>query len=331
MRPSFEKSKSIRIWLHIAFWGFLYGLFLQQNPRADIFEHFEWISFLVFSAVLVYLNLYFLFPRYFFEKKYFLYTFYLILILGSGALLLRLILYSNDPPSDWFGLRHFLNLSLFVFFTSSIKFSREFFRKQDQVIKAENENLKSELSLLKTQVNPHFLFNTLNNLYGLILQNQNHEAAEITLKLSDLMRYMLESSKTDKTSLNREILFIKDYLALEKIRLAQKADIRFELTTWDKDIFIAPLLFVPLVENAFKHGLQTISEGSFAWFSLAVQDNELFFEAQNSIGKNLDVQVKSGTGLDNLRKRLDLMYPGKHQLEVEKNEKIFKVTLSITT
>jgi len=297
---------------------------------ATIKDYFSWLTVIGITAVVVYTNLYILFPKFFFSKKYKIYLVCITSITSLGAISLRLIFASANSYFSISLFQHFLNLSLFVVITSSIKFSREFFRKQDQVIKAENENLKSELSLLKTQVNPHFLFNTLNNLYGLILQNQNHEAAEITLKLSDLMRYMLESSKTDKTSLNREILFIKDYLALEKIRLAQKADIRFELTTWDKDIFIAPLLFVPLVENAFKHGLQTISERSFAWFSLAVQDNELFFEAQNSIGKNLDDQVKSGTGLDNLRKRLDLIYPEKYQLEVEKNENIFKVTLLIT-
>jgi LytS/YehU family sensor histidine kinase len=197
-------------------------------------------------------------------------------------------------------------------------------------MKSEKEQLKTELSLLKAQVNPHFLFNTLNNLYGLILQNENLQAAEITLKLSDLMRYLLESSKTERISLQKEIKFLEDYLVLEKIRLSAQADIRFVVYGLEKDIFVAPLFFIPFVENAFKHGLQSISESSFAHFSLSIQGKDLFFEAVNSVGQNITTPEKSGTGLENLRKRLELLYPEKHLLEVEKNEGIFKVILQIS-
>jgi LytS/YehU family sensor histidine kinase len=143
------------------------------------------------------------------------------------------------------------------------------------------------------------------------------------------MRYVLESSKTDKVSLNKEIKFLEDYLVLEKIRLPANADIRFDVYGLEKDIFVAPLLFIPLVENTFKHGLQSISENNFAHFTLSVQGNDLFFEAKNSIDKNLQ-KVKSGTGIENLRRRLKLMYPEKHLLEVELNQGIFKVILQIS-
>jgi LytS/YehU family sensor histidine kinase len=183
--------------------------------------------------------------------------------------------------------------------------------------------------LLKSQVNPHFLFNTLNNLYGLITQNQNQQASDVTLKLADLMRYLLESSKTDLVNLNKEIQFIDDYLSLEKIRLSQKTDINFTVSGMNKELFVAPLLFIPLVENAFKHGLNTILADSFAHFSLSVQGNELFFEAINSVEKSTENSEKSGTGLENLKKRLQLIYPQKHQLDIEQTSNQFKVILHI--
>ena len=144
------------------------------------------------------------------------------------------------------------------------------------------------------------------------------------------MRYVLESSKTEKVSLQKEVKFLEDYLALEKIRLAQQAVIRLEVSGIEKKVLVAPLLFIPLVENAFKHGLQTLSKDSFAHFSLSIQGNELYFEAHNSVGKTIENQAKSGTGLDNLRKRLALIYPTKHFLEIEEKENSFKVTLQIS-
>lgn len=324
-----KATKLLTILLHFFFWGFLTFLFLQQNPVADLQDYLALFTVLGVSAVVVYTNLYLLFPNFFFTKKYLIYSLLLVLIVGLGALSLKLLFPSGNTSFSIPIFQHFTNLLFFVVITSSLKFLREFLRKQELLIKSENEQLKTELSLLKSQVNPHFLFNTLNNLYGLILQNQNSQAAEITLKLSDLMRFLLESSKTEKVSLKKEIQFLEDYLALEKIRLSAQADIRLEVSGLENDIFIAPLLFIPLLENAFKHGLQTLSKDSFAHFSLALQGNELYFEAHNSVGKLLENQAKSGTGLDNLRKRLALIYPTKHFLEIEEKENSFKLTLQI--
>ena len=321
--------KNFRVWVHLAFWGFFILLFSQQNPESTAQEHYSWITILGFSAAVVYVNLYILFPRYFFTKKYLIYTLLLVFLVSLAALSLRLIFPSGNTYFEIPLLQHFINLFFFVIITSFLKFLREFFRKQEQLIKAENEQLKTELSLLKAQVNPHFLFNTLNNLYGLIVQNQNEQAANITLKLSDLMRYLLESSKIEKVSLQKEVKFLDDYLVLEKIRLAQNVDIRFDISGFEDEIFVAPLLFIPLVENAFKHGLQSISENNFAHFTLALQGKELYFEAKNSVYNNLSVQEKSGTGLENLRKRLMLIYPEKHMLAIEQKDKIFKVILHL--
>lgn len=319
----------LRVLYHLAFWGFFILLFWQQNPNATTQEYLAWFIVLGVAGLVVYINLFLLFPKYFFRKKYIIYSLFLFVTISSGTFTLRLLFPSGNSSFSLPIFQHFVNLFFIVVITSSFKLFREYSRKQELLIRAENEQLKTELNLLKSQVNPHFLFNTLNNLYGLITQNQNGQASEITLKLSELMRYILESSKTEKVSLKKEIQFLKDYLVLEKIRLSPKADIRFEVYRLEKDIFIAPLLFIPLVENTFKHGLQSISDSSFAHFSLSIQGNEIYFEAQNSVGKNLS-KVKSGTGLKNLRKRLELMYPEKHLLEVEQNEEIFKVILQIS-
>jgi sensor histidine kinase YesM len=319
----------LRVLYHLAFWSFFIFLFWQQSPNATTQDILAWFKILIIAGLVVYTNLYLLFPKYLFKKKYVIYSLFLIVTICSGAFTLKLLIPSGNTTFALPFFQQFINLFFFVVITGSFKFFREYSRKQELLIIAENEQLKTKLDLLKSQVNPHFLFNTLNNLYGLITQNQNGQAAEITLKLSDLMRYTLESSKTDKVSLNKEIKFLEDYLVLEKIRLQATADIRFDVYRLEKDFFVAPLLFIPLVENTFKHGLQSISGNSFAHFSLSVQGNDLFFEAKNSVSKNLQ-KVNSGTGLENLRKRLKLMYPEKHLLEVEQNEGIFKVTLQIT-
>ncbi|MFO0357742.1 MAG: sensor histidine kinase [Sphingobacteriaceae bacterium] len=319
----------LRVLYHLAFWSFFILLFWQQNQDATRQEYVSWYIVLGVAASVVYVNLYLLFPKYFFKRKYLVYSLFIVSTIGFGALILRFILPSANANFTLPLFQHFINLFFIVVITSSFKFFREYLRKQELLIKVENEQLKTELALLKSQVNPHFLFNTLNNIYGLITQNQNQKAAEITLKLADLMRYLLESSKADKVSLNKEILFIEDYLSLEKIRLSPKTDIIFTVSGNNKELFLAPLLFIPLVENAFKHGLNTISTDSFAHFSLSVQGNELFFEAINSVGKSLEITEKSGTGLENLKKRLQLIYRQKHQLDIEQTANQFKVILHI--
>ena len=143
------------------------------------------------------------------------------------------------------------------------------------------------------------------------------------------MRYLLDSSKSESVKLSEEIQFIEDYLALEKIRLSQNANIKLTVSGIDSQVHIAPLLFIPFVENAFKHGLQSLRKNCYAHFTIAKQGNELFFEAENSLGEHLN-QVPSGTGLDNIKKRLELIYPEKHLLEIEETDTFYKALLQIT-
>jgi sensor histidine kinase YesM len=317
---------------HLLGWGALFLAIALQNDLSEweFRDYYSIIGIFSFIALATYINLYLLIPRYLFLKKHKHYASFVSLLVISTALLIAFWLSGYDQI-DWFSrfIASIINVVFVLLMTSAGKFLIEYLHKMMKLKEIENKQLKAELNLLKAQVNPHFLFNTLNNLYGLITQNQNQKAAEITLKLADLMRYLLESSKADKVSLNKEIQFLEDYLSLEKIRLSPKTDLKFTVSRIKKEIFIPPMLFIPMVENAFKHGLNTISTDSFAHFSLSVQGDELFFEAINSVGKSPENSEKSGTGLENLKKRLQLIYPQKHQLDLEQTSNQFKVILHI--
>lgn len=317
---------------HLLGWGALFLTIALQNDLSEweFGDYYSIGGIFGLVALATYLNLYLLIPRYLFLKKYKHYASFASLLVIATALLITFWLSELDQI-DWFSrfIASIINVVFVLLMTIGGKFLIEYLRKMMKLKEIENKQLKAELNLLKAQVNPHFLFNTLNNLYGLITQNQNQQASDVTLKLADLMRYLLESSKSDVVSLNKEIQFIDDYLSLEKIRLSQKTDIKFTVSGMNKELFVAPLLFIPLVENAFKHGLNTILADSFAHFSLSVQGNELFFEAINSVGKSPENSEKSGTGLENLKKRLQLIYPQKHQLDIEQTSNQFKVILHI--
>ncbi len=319
----------MRIVLHVAFWLLFTLMFVYQNPEANGADYIGWGIIISVIAAVVYTHLYVLFPRYFFKKDYVKYGFLLTVLVSTGAGLMNFLLAQYSNAADNRFLQSFINLLLFVIITSSVRFFRENIINRKRLTEAENANLKTEIALLKSQVNPHFLFNALNNLYGLILENRNRQAADVTLKLSDLMRYLLESSKNERVSLQREINFMQDYLALEKIRLSQNTDIKLEVSGLKTDILVAPLLFIPLIENTFKHGLHSLSPSGFAHFTIALQESEIYFEAKNSVGKNIIERRKSGVGLKNLRKRLELIYPNKHALEIENAGDIFMVTLYI--
>ena len=324
----------VKLLLHLLGWGILLLLVLLQNDLSDWNDedYFLFAIVLVCIGIVAYINLYFLIPRYLFAKKYAHYTGFLFVLVFLTASLITWIINDLDLDSiDWSSrfVVTLIALTALALLTSGGKLLVEYLRKMMKFKEIENKQLKAELNLLKDQVNPHFLFNTLNNLYGLITQDQNQKAAEITLKLSDLMRYLLESSKTDKVSLKKEIQFLEDYLSLEKIRLSKNTDIRFEVSGIVSNVLIAPLLFIPLVENAFKHGLNTITADSFAHFSLSVQGKDLFFEAKNSLGKSLENSPESGTGIANLRKRLQLIYPNNHLLDIQKSNDEYKVVLHI--
>ncbi len=188
------------------------------------------------------------------------------------------------------------------------------------------DRTRAELALLKSQVNPHFFFNTLNNLYGLVVE-KSPQAPEVVLQLSNMMRYTIDMGREDEVNIMDEINYLENYIALHKIRHNKKVDIRFEHEV-DSDLRVAPLLFINLLENAFKHGAESLTEYAHIHLSLVSKGNRLKFKITN----NYEVKVcnkSSGTGLDNLKKRLKHGYPNKHELEVSKSEDSYTVKLNL--
>ncbi len=194
----------------------------------------------------------------------------------------------------------------------------------------EKEKLNSELAFLKNQVSPHFFFNTLNNIYSLIEINTK-DAQEAVLKLSKLMRYLLYESERGETMLSHEIDFMKHYIDLMKLRLSGKVKLNVDFPEEGTQIKIPPLLFIPFIENAFKHGI-SYREKSFISVLMKVENGQIIFNCENSIGKPAEKETGekySGIGLDNVKKRLALLFPGKNVLNIESKEKTFHVHLEI--
>jgi len=188
------------------------------------------------------------------------------------------------------------------------------------------EKTKAELSLLKTQINPHFFFNTLNNLYALTIKNSK-QAPEVILKLSEMMRYTIYEGKKDIVSLEEEIIYLKNYIELHKIRYQKNVAIQFKHDIVKSDI-VAPLLFIILLENALKHGVESLTENAFVKMNLISNDKEIHFSIENNFDPK-EISLEKGIGLENLKHRLSLIYPSNHELSIKKEGTIFKVDLKI--
>jgi len=189
----------------------------------------------------------------------------------------------------------------------------------------ESKKAKAELSLLKSQINPHFFFNTLNNLYGLIIEKSD-DAPKVVLKLSDIMRYTIYLGEKDIIPLNDEIEYLKNYIELHKIRYQKRVDITFNYDR-QTDYKIAPLLFIIPLENAFKHGVEPLTEDAYIHINLKTANNIICFDIEN----NFEARESEtpGIGLNNLKQRLKLLYPNKHQMKIDVTDSIYKLQLKI--
>ena len=213
----------------------------------------------------------------------------------------------------------------FAFWGVVVRFIVEWFRNEKQKETLKQENLKSELMLLRQQVNPHFLFNTLNNIYSLVYKKDDI-APDSVLKLSSIMRYMLYDSNTDFVDCKEEIDYLTNYIELEKLRLVNKENVILLVDGDCSNCKIAPMLFIPFIENAFKHGNQK-NEISI---KISFADNKINLHCSNIISdKTASKDSCGGIGLTNVKRRLNLIYPNKHNLKIETVENSYVVDLSI--
>lgn len=190
------------------------------------------------------------------------------------------------------------------------------------ISKLKNEKMKAELMLLKSQVSPHFFFNTLNNLYGLVVKDPQ-KAQELILKLSDMMRYSIYEGEKDTVALREEIDFLKTYIELHKMRYHKEIAVDF-ICAVGRNQKVVPLLFIILLENAFKHGVENLRENAYIKMNLSTSENEICFTIENNYEK---AENESGIGLKNLKRRLELIYPNQHELTFSITENVYQAQL----
>jgi len=225
----------------------------------------------------------------------------------------------------------YVSSSLFIVFLSlGVKVLERQSKVEKMQEEMEKEKLNAELAFLKNQISPHFFFNTLNNIYSLIGINAE-DSQKAVLKLSKLMRYLLYESEHGDTKLSYEIDFMKNYIDLMKLRMSDKIDLTVSFPKKYEDKNIPPLLFIPFIENAFKHGISH-REKSFIDINMMVSKELITFRCLNSLIKTKEDTssvVNSGIGLDNAGKRLNLLFPGRHELRIDKGANTFEVFLTI--
>jgi len=326
-----KNTKRLEIGIHLLVWIILFSMpyFLSSGTfenKEHLLEH-TWIP-LVYYAIIFYINYFYLGDILFNKKKrlpFFLINTSIILFFLFINGLLRFTFFHNEippimlprgfspPPISFFVYKDVISYLIPVIFCIAVK-ATERWAKVDALQKdAERERLSSELQHLRYQLQPHFFFNSLNNIYALVDLNPE-QAKESIHTLSKLMRYMLYESDTDKVSLAKEISFMKRYIDLMQMRISDKTSVSYHFPKVNVDVQIAPLLFISLIENAFKHGVSA-SKKTEIQFNMILTDTQLSFVSENvNLPKQDNDKSGSGIGLDNLRRRLRLLYPHKHIL-----------------
>ncbi len=343
MKISFNKNQSInRIFLHILFWLFSYFIFSQIFKISDEVTRIDYIFSGLFHLSLlfgVYINLVLLMPKLFGKKKYLIYFTSL-----AATIFLSIIL--NLITFDWLAdfvfpgyyfVSHFdfleigTFIAIYILITTLLKLSQSWFQLQEankRITRIEKENIKSELNALKAQINPHFLFNSLNVIYSQAIKKSS-KTPDAIIHLSDILRYVIYDSTKDKVSIKTEIKLIEDYIELQKFRIDTTSSIKFEHKLQDDNCKITPMLLLPLVENSFKHGIKGELDHTFVNIKLEANINNILFEIENNkgIGETIENDGNSGIGIANIRQRLNLLYTNKHKFEIEESPTIFKVNM----
>jgi len=340
-KPSKLNSKSFTIGIHVIIWlafMLLPIVFIESEEGKIRFVQIGWFLLLLIAGYF-YLNYFYLIPKLLFQKKIILYILFLAAGLGIIILLSETYFYfletafSHRPHHrHFFGRFSFIPLTpaLVAFaVSSSIKITSEWFINERQKKEMEAEKLSSELAFLKSQINPHFLFNILNNICSLA-RKKSDDTENAIIKLSQIMRYMLQDSQNEKVDLEKEIEYLQNYIELQRLRISDQVKIEFLIEGRTDSIMLEPLLLIPFVENAFKHGISYL-ENSEIIIQVKVEINTLFFRIENKIVKNIKESVprESGIGLKNVIRRLELLYPGKHKILITDNGELYIVELKI--
>ncbi|MND67858.1 Sensor histidine kinase YehU [compost metagenome] len=310
------------------------GLSEQESSTINFYLN---ILFFIFFTSIIYLNIYVLVPNYLTRNRYAAY----LLVLSGIILSFFTLIYlfdrfyvaatfsegGNLSLSFWDFIGFAFIICLFLAAVSSIKLFQLWIVNNYRIGQLERNSLRSELAHLKSQINPHFLFNTLNNIHVLI-RRDTEKASDLLLKLSELLRYQLYDNTQDKVFLSADIRFLKNLLELEKTRRDQ-FNYSIEIDGNSNEIMLPPFLFIPFVENAIKHNVTT-SEIPFVAIRFRVESDELHFECINPVGASNNIkQTVGGIGLTNIKRRLELIYADKHTLQSTNQTNQYIVNLEL--
>lgn len=334
-----------RMLQHVIYWlVFIFFFAFAWGTHDDNYIKTIGVEFvnLPSKIILVYTVIYILFPRFLYKGNVWLFILLFLLTLLLASILQRLtdnhIIIDNFFP-EWNKqstlnivqlVRASVNFGAVLAVPMTVKLMEHLNEVKQRQQNLAKDKLEAELMFLKNQVQPHFLFNTLNSLYSLILTKSN-KSLEVILKLSDLLRYMLYETNAPLVSLMKELASIQSYLDLEKIRYGSRVELSFNAWGDFEGKTVAPMLILPFIENSFKHSTKGLKETAMIAIELGAKDDELVLKVENSMPLSLpnDVDIVGGLGLQNVKRRLELLYADKHHLKIESNEDSFLVILKI--
>jgi two-component system sensor histidine kinase AlgZ len=326
--------------LHVSFWSVYFSFYTyqfgQQFPRRQVVLGL--LAAMALNAALAYFNYLYLLPRVLRNRRVGEYL-ALLAVPYAATVALRVVAdrhllalggswrYVHSAAHTWSVAVGVLFMGVFI---AMLYFATHWFALEARTRALENDNLATELRYLKAQLNPHFLFNTLNNLYYLAYTRSPH-TPEVVATLAQMMRYMLEEANRPAVALSREIDYLTSYIELEKLRLNNPVPITFTVAGEPTGRLVAPLIFMAFLENAFKHGVSTTSAGAWVRIHFDLTAAECCFMVANSkLPAAAPAPGPAGTGLPNVRRRLALSYPGRHELRVEDLPDEYRIHLRLT-
>ncbi len=324
------------ILIQIIFWAVVWYL-MSLNQRNTSQFILDTVPTFLFQIGAIIFATYYLIPRFLFTKKYLYFLAISVPLLLIFAYLSSLFINPINPedirpmgprrPSPV--LLHFLAIALAFIFNILIETFIYVQEKEKMIAFAKAELLENELKMLKMQINPHFLFNALNNIYALSVTNSDKTQESIST-LSEMLRYVIYDCERPKVTLQKEVEYIENYIALFKLKSSKPFNISFENNVTKAGMFVAPMLFIPYIENAFKHSGIEKGEERFINIALTTSDNQIEFIVENSIPETPQhIDGVGGIGLQNVEKRLNIYYPGKHSLHIETTPN-YSVHLKVT-
>ena len=353
------RTKFINIISHMAGWLFFFSLiigFLSNSPDGNnnVFSKLLAPAFLIFYSVylsLFYVNYFVLIPEFYLKKNYLLY-FFIILLLFTAVYFIKPFdrLISINPPPDQQpriermdermpppkppgGNRSRKDINSIILFvtvwslSTAIRIIRQWRVTEKRALQAETDKANAELSFLKSQVNPHFLFNTLNNIYSMAV-TKNENTAPSIMKLSNILRYVTDEAGQDYVSLDSEVECMRDYIDLQRLRLGTKMNVDFSVTGNTPDKKIAPLILMTFAENVFKYGISS-HEASGIVIRISADEHNITFFCQNKLFETKRNAERAGIGIPNARQRLQYLYPNRHFLDINTDKGLFTVQLTL--